>query len=68
MTVLNRTNDGLFNVLIILVRALVRFGPQGRDQLILACGGEYFTEENNQLPRRSPVGRSWACLASKMAR
>ncbi len=49
MTVLNRTNDGLFNVLIILVRALVRFGPQRRDQLILACGGEYFTEENNQL-------------------
>jgi hypothetical protein len=49
VTVLNRTNDGLFNVLIILVRALVRFGPQGRDQLILSCGGEYFTEENNQL-------------------
>lgn len=49
MTVLNRTNDGLFNVLIILVRALVRFGPQDREQLILACGGEYFTEDNNQL-------------------
>jgi hypothetical protein len=49
MTVLNRTNDGLFNVLIILVRALVRFGPQSRDHLILNCGGEFFTEENNQL-------------------
>jgi hypothetical protein len=49
VTILNRTNDGLFNVLIILVRALVRFGPQTRDQIILTCGGEYFTEENNQL-------------------
>lgn len=49
MTVLNRTNDGLFNVLIILVRALIRFGPQTREQLILACGGQHFTEENNQL-------------------
>ncbi|TPK52912.1 MULTISPECIES: protein DpdG [unclassified Mesorhizobium] len=49
MTVLNRTNDGLFNVLIILVRALIRFGPRSREDLILACGGEFFTEENNQL-------------------
>lgn len=59
MTVLNRTNDGLFNVLIILVRALIRFGPQRREQLILACGGEFFTGENDQL---SQTLRSWTQL------
>lgn len=49
MTVLNRTNDGLFNVLIVLVRTLVRFGPQSRENLIRACGGDFCTEEKNQL-------------------
>lgn len=49
MTILNRTNDGLFNVLIILVRAIIRFGPQTREQLLLACGGEFFTKKTNQL-------------------
>lgn len=39
MSILNQPNDGLFNVLIALVRALVRFGPKKRQELILSCGG-----------------------------
>mgnify|MGYP000907420837 CR=1 FL=1 len=39
MTVLNLANDGLFNVLIVVIRALVRFGHRNRDELIIACGG-----------------------------
>lgn len=39
MSILNQASDGLFSVLIVLVRALVRFGPRKREELILACGG-----------------------------
>lgn len=31
-------SDGLFNVLIVLCRALVRFGPQKREDLLKSCG------------------------------
>lgn len=40
MSLLNQANDGLFNVLIVLIRVLVRFGPKGRDELIISCGGD----------------------------
>lgn len=33
-------SDGLFNVLIVLVRALVRLGPKSRDDLLKACGSD----------------------------
>jgi hypothetical protein len=39
VSVLNQANDGLFNVLIVLIRALVRFGPKERAELILSSGG-----------------------------
>lgn len=31
-------NDGLFNVAVVLARALVRFGPRSREELLAACG------------------------------
>ncbi len=51
MSVLNQASDGLFNVLIVLVRALVRFGPKGRDELLLACGGAAEAVDVSQLTR-----------------
>ncbi|MDQ2102190.1 protein DpdG [Azospirillum isscasi] len=38
MSILNMPSDGLFNVAVVLVRALVRFGPRPRDELLLSCG------------------------------
>lgn len=38
MSILNRASDGHFNVLICLVRALVKFGPAPRDRLLALCG------------------------------
>lgn len=37
MTILNITNDGLFNVLIVLHRTLVTHGPMENDRLIRLC-------------------------------
>ncbi|MBZ9954286.1 MULTISPECIES: protein DpdG [unclassified Mesorhizobium] len=51
MSILNQASDGLFNVLIVLVRALVRFGPKGREDLILACGGAADSFDTSQLTR-----------------
>ncbi|MBB3236944.1 protein DpdG [Phyllobacterium endophyticum] len=51
MSVLNQTSDGLFNVLIVLVRALVRFGPKGREDLLLACGAAADAFDTSQLTR-----------------
>ncbi len=33
-------SDGLFNVLIVLTRALVRLGPKPRGELLKACGSD----------------------------
>ena len=38
MSVLNQASDGLYSVLIVLVRALVRLGPLSREDLLAACG------------------------------
>lgn len=38
MSILNMPSDGLFNVAIVLVRALVRFGSRSREDLLTACG------------------------------
>lgn len=38
MSVLNQASDGLYTVLIVLVRALIRLGPMSREQLLTACG------------------------------
>ncbi|RUW54561.1 hypothetical protein EOA32_04970 [Mesorhizobium sp. M1A.F.Ca.ET.072.01.1.1] len=51
MSILNQASDGLFNVLIVLVRTLVRFGPKGREDLILACGGAADAFDTSQLTR-----------------
>ena len=51
MSILNQASDGLFNVLIVLVRALVRFGPRERDELILVCGGAADQVDPSQLTR-----------------
>ncbi|MBX9456166.1 MAG: hypothetical protein KL863_09155 [Rhizobium sp.] len=51
MSLLNQASDGLFNVLIVLVRALVRFGPKSREDLILACGGAVDACDSSQLTR-----------------
>lgn len=51
MSILNQASDGLFNVLIVLVRALVRFGPRERDELIRICGGAADPVDPSQLSR-----------------
>ena len=51
MSILNQASDGLFNVLIVLVRALVRFGPRKRENLIPACGGAAEAFDISQLTR-----------------
>lgn len=51
MSILNQASDGLFNVLIVLVRALVRFGPKSREDLILACGGAAEQFDTSHLAR-----------------
>jgi hypothetical protein len=37
MTILNRTNDGLLSVLLLLHRALIALGPTSRDELLNLC-------------------------------
>lgn len=49
MSVLNQASDGLYTVLIVLVRALMRFGPRSREDLILACGGAVEAVDTSQL-------------------
>lgn len=51
MSILNQASDGLFNVLIVLIRALVRFGPKSREELILVCGGAADAFDTSQLTR-----------------
>lgn len=38
MSVLNQASDGLYTVLIVLVRAFVRLGPMPREGLLAVCG------------------------------
>jgi hypothetical protein len=40
MTVLNLQSDGIFNVLIVVMRTLVQFGPKTKDSLLKLCGAE----------------------------
>lgn len=49
MSVLNQASDGLYTVLIVLVRAIVRFGSRSREDLILACGGAVDAVDTSQL-------------------
>lgn len=49
MSVLNQASDGLYTVLIVLVRTIVRFGPRSRDDLILMCGGAVDAVDTSQL-------------------
>jgi hypothetical protein len=49
MSVLNQASDGLYTVLIVLVRAIVRFGPRSREDLLLACGGAIDEVDTSQL-------------------
>lgn len=51
MTILNRPSDGLYNVLIVLVRAAVRFTPRDQDQLLLACGSAVSAVDASHLNR-----------------
>jgi hypothetical protein len=49
LSVLNLTNDGLYTVLIVLVRALVRLGPLPRGDLLVACGSSLEAVDPKQL-------------------
>jgi hypothetical protein len=49
VSILNMPSDGLFNVLIVLSRALVRFGPKPRAELLKACGSEVAAIDAKQL-------------------
>ena len=49
MSVLNMPSDGLFNVLIVLTRALVRLGPKTSVDLLKACGADLGIFDPKQL-------------------
>ena len=49
MSILNMPSDGLFNVLIVLVRAAVRLGPKPRPELLKACGADLTMVDPKQL-------------------
>jgi hypothetical protein len=51
VSVLNQASDGLYTVLIVLVRALIRLGPMPRDTLIAVCGGGMEAVDSSQLTR-----------------
>jgi uncharacterized protein (DUF2267 family) len=51
VTILNRPSDGLYNVLIVLVRAAVRFAPRDTEQLLIACGSAVETLDAAHLGR-----------------
>ncbi len=51
MSILNQASDGLYTVLIVLVRAIVRFGPRNRDDLLVECGGAVDAVDSSQLTR-----------------
>ena len=60
MSVLNLPSDGIFNVLIVVVRALVRFGPQTKEAVLKLCGADTPKVEasylNNVLNRWEQLG------------
>jgi hypothetical protein len=49
VSVLNLPSDGLYTVLIVLVRALVRLGPNSREDLLAACGSGVDAVDPKQL-------------------
>lgn len=49
MSVLNQASDGLFNVLIVLVRVIIRFGPRSREDLLRACGADIASVSTSML-------------------
>lgn len=49
MSILNQASDGLYTVLIVLVRAIVRFGPRSREELFQACGASVDGVDPRQL-------------------
>ena len=59
MTILNQTNDGLFNVLIVLFRAISEFGPMPKDNLIKLCSSGPDSDSKdikNTLKRWTQIG------------
>lgn len=51
MTILNQPSDGLYNVLIVLVRNLIRFTPRDEEQLLATCGSGLESVDNSHLQR-----------------
>lgn len=49
MSILNQPSDGLYTVLIVLVRAIVRFGSRSRQDLLQACGSAVDAVDSSQL-------------------
>jgi len=45
MSILNQPTDGLFNVLIVLARCLLAFGPMKKDKLLGLCAPESITDQ-----------------------
>ena len=59
MTILNRPSDGLFNILIVLFRAIVSVGPMDKDRLLSLCAagdGSDTTQLKNTLRRWTQLG------------
>jgi hypothetical protein len=49
MSILNTASDGLFNVLIILVRLLTKCGPQSRDNILVLAGGRFGAIDSSKI-------------------
>lgn len=59
MSILNLPSDGLFNILIVLTRALVKFGNKGREELLRSCGSGLGISDTKLL---SPTLNRWTEL------
>ncbi|GFO65883.1 hypothetical protein M1B72_02635 [Geomonas paludis] len=58
MAILNRTSDGLFNVLIVIYKVLAHYGPLSKDDVksMVAPGDVTDTQVNNTLNRWTQLG------------
>lgn len=49
MSILNMASDGLFNVLIILVRIIAKYGPQTRDNILALAGTNFSVIDSSKI-------------------
>ena len=66
MSILNRPSDGLFNVLIVLVRCLLAQGAMNREKLLSICALRL--RSNHRSVQRRLLTAGCSCLHHYLAR